>query len=106
VNAGDPIVAIAALNSVRIVGYLRPPITCEPMVGMQVQVRTRGPHRETGSAKILEIGTQLETIAPALLGAAKLASIELGLPLGISLPADLKIRPGELVDLTLMPPAK
>jgi hypothetical protein len=73
---------------------------------MRVQVRTRGPHRETGAAKVLEIGTQLETIAPALLPPIKFANVELGLPLGISLPANLKIRPGELVDLTLLPNAE
>jgi hypothetical protein len=48
----------------------------------------------------------LETIAPALLPPIKFANVELGLPLGISLPANLKIRPGELVDLTLLPNAE
>jgi hypothetical protein len=47
----------------------------------------------------MAVGTQMETIPPALLGPLKLANLELGLPLDISLPANLKIRPGELVDL-------
>ena len=33
----------------------------------------------------------------------KLANSELGLPLSISVPSSLQIRPGELVDLTLVP---
>ena len=44
----------------------------------------------------------METIVPALQGAVKFATVELGLPIGVSLPANLKIRPGELVDLTLL----
>ncbi len=98
--AGDPIVAVVASNSVRIVGYLRPPISDEPAVGMSVDVRTRSPRREIGLAKIIEVGAQMEAITPALLPSTKLAAIELGLPVGISLPENLKFIPGELVDVT------
>lgn len=101
VLAGQPIVALATLNPVRIVGYLRPPLLDDPPVGTPVEVRTRGRHREVGAARIVEVGTQMETIPPALLGPARFASTELGLPVDISLPANLKIRPGELVDITL-----
>jgi HlyD family secretion protein len=103
ITAGEPVVAIAALNSPRIVGYLRPPITCDPKVGMNVEVRTRGLHRQVGSAKIVEVGVQLEPIAPALLPPVKLANGEFGLPVAISLPTSLKVLPGELLDLTLLP---
>jgi multidrug resistance efflux pump len=103
VTAGEPIVAIATFNSVRIIGYLRPPIVDEPKIGTKVQVRTRGPRRQVGAASIVEIGAQLEPVSPALSGGFKLANAELGLPLSISLPPNLKIRPGELVDLTLLP---
>jgi multidrug resistance efflux pump len=102
VNAGQPILSIATLSPVRIVGYLRPPIIAEPKVGMQVRVRTRTLRRQVGIAKIVEVGTQLEKVPAPLLGAMKLANIELGLPIDISLPADLPIRAGELVDITLL----
>ncbi len=101
VTAGEPIVGIAALNSVRIIGYLRPPLTDEPKIGRPVQVATRGPRRQVGLAAIVEVGTQFENISPALLGPMKVASAELGLPVSISMPANVPIRPGELVDLTL-----
>ena len=103
VTAGQPIVAIATLSPVRIVGYLRPPLSEEPRVGTRVEVRTRGVHREVGSAQIVEVGTQFETLPPALQGPLRVANAEFGLPIDISLPANLKIRPGELVDMTLLP---
>lgn len=102
VTAGQPVVAIATLNPVRIVGYLRPPILDEPRVGMRVQVRTRGLRREAGSARIVEVGTQLEAVPPSLMGPVRLASVDLGLPVDISLPSNFKIRPGELVDITVL----
>ena len=101
--AGEPIVTIAAFNSVRIVGYLRSPVMSEPKIGARVEVRTRGPRREVALATVLEVGNQLETISPALLGPMKLVNADLGLPLSISMPLNVKIRPGELVDLTLLP---
>ena len=106
VVAGEPIVSIAPLNALRIVGYLRPPIVQEPKPGTRVEVRTRGPNRQVGSARVLEVGTQFEPIAPALQTPVRLANVELGLPVGISMPPNLKIRPGELVDLTLLPSAQ
>ncbi len=103
VTAGQPIVSIATLEAVRVVAYMRAPITQEPKPGARVQVRTRGLRREFGLTKILEVGTQLETIPATLLGPIKLASTELGLPVDIDLPPHLKIRPGELVDVILLP---
>jgi multidrug resistance efflux pump len=101
VTAGQPIVAVATLNPVRIVGYLRPPISDDPKPGMKVEVRTRGLPRLVGSAKILEVGTQLEAVPATLVGPIKLANTELGLPVEISLPSQISIRAGELVDIVL-----
>ncbi len=103
VTAGEPIVSIAAVNSARIVAYLRPPISAEMVVGRKVEVRTRGLRSQAAKAEILQVGTQFESIAPALQSAAKFATVELGLPLSISVPGELKIRPGELVDVQLLP---
>ena len=105
VTPGTPIVALATLDPVRIVGYLRPPILREPKPGMKVSIRTRGLRRQSGSATILEVGTQLEIIPATLLGPVNFASIVQGLPLNISLPSNLKIRAGEVVDITLAPGA-
>jgi multidrug resistance efflux pump len=103
ITAGEPIVSIAPFNAARIIGYLTPPILVEPKVGERVIVRTRGTQRRSGSAEVVDVGTQFEAIAPALATPVKVANTELGLPIGVSLPADLQIRPGELVDLMLLP---
>ncbi|SPE51649.1 hypothetical protein SBV1_140003 [Verrucomicrobia bacterium] len=100
-TAGEPIIATATLNPVRIVGYLRTPVTMEPKVGMPVEVRTRGLRRVKGPATITRVGTQLESIPPTLLGPVNFANIIQGLPVEISMPPAMKILPGELVDISL-----
>ncbi len=102
VTAGQAIVSIASVQPVRIVGYIRAPSLNDPKVGMKVEVRTRGGRREVGLAQITEVGTQLEVPPLALASSARPSNTELGLPLEISLPANLSIRAGELVDLTLV----
>jgi multidrug resistance efflux pump len=72
VTVGEPIVGIAPFNAVRIIGYLRPPILEEPKLGGRVEVRTRGPHRQVGTAQIIEVGTQFEP-SPAGLANARRA---------------------------------
>jgi hypothetical protein len=54
-----------------------------------------------GKATVTEVGTQLESVPPTLLGPINFANIVQGLPVDISLPANLNILPGELVDITL-----
>ena len=66
---------------------------------MRVEVRTRGVHRASGIGKVMEVGTQFENIPATLLGPVKFANINMGLPVDISLPPSLSIRPGELVDV-------
>jgi hypothetical protein len=105
VAAGEPILMIAAGTSSRIVGYLRPPVLQEPQVGARVEVRTRNNPRVTGIATVQEVGTQFEMVAPALQLPLKLAATDVGLPVGISIPTNFKIRPGELVELRFLPDA-
>jgi multidrug resistance efflux pump len=102
VAAGEPILAISTLEPVRIVGYLRPPLLREPKAGMKVEVRTRGLRRGVGQAKVLDVGSQYEAIPGILLGPIKFSNLELGLPVNVSLPPNLRLRAGELVELTLL----
>lgn len=103
VTPGQPIVTIATDEPTRIIGYLRPSGGGEPKSGAQVLVRSRGGQRLTGTAQVIEVGSQLEVLPPALQSSVKLAGAELALPVNISLPAGLDLRPGELVDLSIIP---
>jgi len=105
INAGETIATMTAYNSMRIIGYLHTPLAEKPTVGTRVEVRTRGFRREVGRALITEVGSEIEPVAPALLGPVKLANMELGLPISVSIPGEIKIMPGELVDLTILPGA-
>ncbi|MGC3957826.1 MAG: HlyD family efflux transporter periplasmic adaptor subunit [Verrucomicrobiota bacterium] len=102
VTPGQPILTIAADEPTRIVGYLRQPGGVAPKSGASVMIRTRSGQRLTGTAQILEVGAQLDVLPPAL-QSMKLAGAELALPVNISLPSALDLRPGELVDISLIP---
>src|SRR3989440_292397 len=101
IAVGEPVVTLSALSAVRIVGYLRQPIVVEPAVGMSVEVRARSLKRAIGRGKIEQVGTQLEPIDPALLPPSSFRTPVLGLPVVVSLPPELKLLPGELVDLAI-----
>ena len=103
VTPGRPIVTIAADTPTRIIGYLRQPAVIEPRPGSTVTVRTRGIRRLTGTARVIEVGSQLDTMPQVLQSPVKLAGVELALPVDITVPANLKLRPGELVDITFTP---
>lgn len=117
VSAGDPIMTITSIHSDEIVSYLIPPLGLEPEVGMQVQVVARTQKRERARARIIRVGEYMEAVFPALLspsgssapGLGTLAldsgnrAVRLGIPIAISMPAGLNLRPGELVDLSLLP---
>ncbi len=100
---GEPILVISALRSERIVGYLRQPFPVEPEVGATVEVRTRGGKSEARLARVLQVGSQLEPITNSLAMIRPGNAVDMGLPIAVSMPPDLAIRPGELVDLILRP---
>lgn len=102
VTPGLPIVIIAADWPTRIVGYLRPPFRTEPKSGDMVRVQTRSGKRVLGVAQVIEVGSQLEVLPISLQTPLKLAGSELALPVNISLPPDLHLRPGEMVDVTVI----
>ncbi len=103
VTAGQPIVTISADVPTRIIGYVRQPISFEPTPGATVLVRTRGGQRQVGTAQIVEVGSQLDVLPLAMQSSVRLNETELALPVNISLPTQLHLRPGELVDISVIP---
>jgi multidrug resistance efflux pump len=103
---GEPIVSIQALNSDRVVGYLRQPYPFEPRVGMEVLITTRErkPRRFTGA--VTHIGAQLEIITNSLAFMRVGALVDSGLPIAIALPPDTNVRPGEVLDLSFRSPRR
>lgn len=96
------ILTINAARGERIIAYVRQPIAQYPKVGDIVTVRTRGNHRQQVPAQIVEVGTQLQPINPVLLPWSNTRrAVEMGLPVSIGTPPELKLVPGELVELAL-----
>lgn len=102
VVAGEPVMDLAAETPARIVGYLRAPNLQAAKTGMKVQVRLRSPHRESALAQVTALGSQLET-PPLPLALAVNPAADLALPVEITVPSQLAIHPGEVVDLALLP---
>ena len=87
-----------------VIGWVRQPVTIQPMVGDVVQVRRPLFNGKSVSAKIIQVGSQYEPIAPTLsvipLGTTS-SRVELGLPFLVQLPKNARFTPGEPVHLTL-----
>jgi multidrug resistance efflux pump len=97
---GEAIVSINSLISDRVIGYLRQPYPVDPYVGMEVMLTTRErkPRRFEGS--ISHIGAQIELITNALAFIRPGSLVDAGLPIAITVPPEINVRPGEIVDLT------
>ncbi|HYV29141.1 MAG TPA: HlyD family efflux transporter periplasmic adaptor subunit [Candidatus Eisenbacteria bacterium] len=106
VTSGEAIITISTLASERIIGYMRQPISVEPRIGMSVQVRTRGFTRQSASATIRKVGSDMELVMSPLRLRGLAKNEERGLPFVVDLPPGLQVHPGELVDLILQPKAK
>ena len=102
VTAGEAIVTIASPGVDRIVGYLGQPLRIQPRVGMPVVVRTRGLTRFVGRGEITHVGPRVELFTAPLRVRGMGAAQERGLPILVNVPANLKLLPGEMVDITLV----
>ena len=101
VMEGALLFEIRAEEADHIIGYLREPVVFEPREGMKVEVAQRGSSRARAEAEILRIGPQFEALGPAF-QQPFVQREERAIPLLISLPGNLRLRPGELVDLRLI----
>ena len=102
---GDAILTISSKRSDRIVGYLRPPFSIQPKMGMAVEIRPRAQPRLSAETRISGVGASMEVIKNAVLIRPN-APAELGLPVAVSIPESLRneLRPGELIDISIRTP--
>jgi multidrug resistance efflux pump len=97
VRAGEPIVTVAATHGQYIVSYVRQDQRLNPEVGSAVSVYIRGIRSQPMTATVERLGPQF---LPIPRHQRRDPSVrEWGLPVRITLPGGLDVRPGELVDL-------
>jgi multidrug resistance efflux pump len=104
VENGEPILTIQSSNPDYIVGYLPHPYRLEPEIGMPVVVRARSGNRPEFESRVMNVGVQVEEMSEIRMPTAQPSpATPTGLSLMISLSDEARLRPGELVDLTLRP---
>jgi len=96
---GEPLVMIASPRADRIVAYMRQPFTFNPQPGMTVDVLLQHHHRQKFTTEIAQVGAQLEAITNALAFVQQGALVDMGLPVILSVPPHVHLRPGETVEI-------
>ncbi|MSR65869.1 MAG: HlyD family efflux transporter periplasmic adaptor subunit [Pedosphaera sp.] len=102
VQAGDALFTIAAPMADRMIGYLRQPISVDIKTNQLVNIRARSLGQQVGTARITKIGSELLPIRKSLLPPAHDRD-EVGLPVFFTVPTNLVLYPGEIVDITFLP---
>jgi multidrug resistance efflux pump len=95
---GTPVISISDPETRRIIGYVRQPVSVIPTTNDFVQITTRSQPKRTARGKILRVGSQMEPINPALLS-VDAKRVEVGLPILVEVPPDIRLLPGEYVNL-------
>ena len=108
---GEAVATITSRKAERIVGYLPQAFPINPTVGMQVEVSTRTPfslRRSRSVATITGVSPHLESITNVVVRphTPNLDLPVLGRVISVSLPVDLKLLPGQPLDITLLPAAE
>ena len=98
---GEPLIMINSQHSEHVVGYLRQPYSFQPEVGMKVQVTTREQKRQRFLSEIVQVGAQVEVITNALAFIRQGSLVDAGLPIIVQIPSFVKVRPGEMVDISV-----
>jgi multidrug resistance efflux pump len=98
VQPGHPILEIASERGTGIVAYLRAEQQILPREGMEVEVRTASDPYHSHAAQVESVAGQYDSVPTRLLRDPK--TPEWGIPVRVTLPQDISVRPGELVRVT------
>jgi len=98
---GEPILTISGTRAEKIVAFLRQPVRVDTRAGMSIEIRSRSHQRGCAVGQILQVGGQMEPILSELMPLRTGGSVvvEYGLPILVSVPPELGLIPGEIVDL-------
>jgi multidrug resistance efflux pump len=101
VVSGEPLVTITSTSPDHILGYMRQPMDELPELNTPVQVVTQGRRRIKGEGQVIQVGSSFEPIDLSMMSATSTSVVELGLPILISIPTELKsqLRPGQSVGI-------
>jgi hypothetical protein len=80
---------------------MRQPVSINPQPGDTIEVRSRSDRKKVGIAKVLKVGEAFENISNQLIVQEPTGS-RVGLPLLVSIPEEIELLPGEVVDLALV----
>jgi len=98
VQPGHPILEIASERGTSIVAFIHAEQQILPREGMEVEIRTSSDPYRGHAAKVESVAGQYDSVPTRLLRDPK--TPEWGIPVRITLPQDVSVRPGELVRLT------
>lgn len=101
VMPGDPIATIAAEAGGHVLGYLPETASLKPKPGMAVLLQSRKSPGAPLETRIALVGPQVERMPMHLQRDPTVP--QWGLPVMISLPPTAAFKPGELVDITILP---
>jgi multidrug resistance efflux pump len=104
VNLGEAVIEVGASRPDFIIGYVKQPVSVPLEVGMEIEVAKRSGVVNAARASLVSIGPRFETLGGAFQRPVPVIAEERALPLLISLPEGLPLRPGEIVDLRLAVP--
>ena len=98
IQAGHPILEIASERSTSIVAFIRAEQQILPREGMEVELRTASDPYHSHTAQVESVAGQYDAVPTRLLRDPK--TPEWGIPVRVTLPQDVSVRPGELVRIT------
>lgn len=101
VQPGQHLLTISASKADRIIAFIRQPISVTVEPNTQVKIRCRSLGQKTALARVTKVGTELAPIRKSLLPAQHDRD-EVGLPVFISVPENLPLHAGEIVDVTFL----
>ena len=101
---GETVATIGADSAYLIIGYERQPVSLDLTSGDQVTVRSRRLPSRSAVAVLLDVSPTLEPVPPDVLGLWRSTLPESGRRYQFSVPLDLALLPGELVEISLSAP--
>lgn len=101
VPAGEPLMMMRSTRADQVIAYLRQPYRFDPQIGMTARITTRTSERQAFASQITQVGAQVEILTNALAILRPGLLVDAALPVVLPVPPGIRIRPGEIVDVTI-----